>query len=184
MNCSNFGFTIPPRQLSKCGGNSSKLCGMNERVFACAQGRCATRLRYAPTLIAFSILNYLSEGHHRMRLNFCHRRRFNFATPRTGVSAPHRLRRKRNRQPKLPVNNLPRPSVANAGRSSQEFPSSGLAGASRLDDRHRRSCYLCRSCRSTKCAASLAYWHPSHPRPCADFPAQPSATSRRRIRKS
>src|SRR5215472_18358804 len=49
MNCSNFGFTIPPRQVSKYGGNSCKLCGLNENVFACAQGRCATRLRYAPT---------------------------------------------------------------------------------------------------------------------------------------
>src|SRR5581483_11499347 len=65
-----------------------------EPTTPCAQGRCATRLRYAPTLIAFSILNYLSEGHHRMRLNFCHRRSLNFATPRTGVSSPHRLRRK------------------------------------------------------------------------------------------
>src|SRR4029077_17162634 len=32
--------------------------GRFERPTPCAQGRCATRLRYAPTFVAFLILNY------------------------------------------------------------------------------------------------------------------------------
>src|SRR5438128_11961910 len=34
-----------------------------EPTTPCAQGRCATRLRYAPTLTAFLILNYFRELH-------------------------------------------------------------------------------------------------------------------------
>ena len=35
-----------------------------EPTTPCAQGRCATRLRYAPTLVNESILNYDREGSH------------------------------------------------------------------------------------------------------------------------
>ena len=35
----------------------------------CAQGRCATRLRYAPTLKALLILNYFDEWNHRWDSN-------------------------------------------------------------------------------------------------------------------
>ena len=35
----------------------------------CAQGRCATRLRYAPTRKALLILNHFSEPNHRWDLN-------------------------------------------------------------------------------------------------------------------
>jgi hypothetical protein len=35
--------------------------GRFERPTPCAQGRCATRLRYAPTLIALLILNHLFD---------------------------------------------------------------------------------------------------------------------------
>ena len=35
--------------------------GRFERPTPCAQGRCATRLRYAPTFVAFLILNHFFD---------------------------------------------------------------------------------------------------------------------------
>jgi hypothetical protein len=39
-----------------------------EPMTPCAQGRCATRLRYAPTLMASLILNHFQEAGHRWDL--------------------------------------------------------------------------------------------------------------------
>jgi hypothetical protein len=42
-----------------------------EPTTPCAQGRCATRLRYAPTRKALLILNHFRELSHRWNSNLC-----------------------------------------------------------------------------------------------------------------
>src|SRR5215813_11294663 len=82
MNWEKLAAMFPPRQVVKFGGmhRGMKQVAENRRLVGavrfelttpCAQGRCATRLRYAPTRIARLILNHFYELNHRRDSNLC-----------------------------------------------------------------------------------------------------------------
>jgi hypothetical protein len=56
----SFGLTLNEEQIPQIVKNNKNQGGRETswKDFFCAQGRCATRLRYAPTYIALLILNY------------------------------------------------------------------------------------------------------------------------------
>ena len=60
--------------------------GRFERPTPCAQGRCATRLRYAPTFVALLILNHFLDFRYHPNLPNLPKARANRRSPTVSVA--------------------------------------------------------------------------------------------------